>query len=387
MLPVGGGHVDLDEFCRSLVHALLVQGSTVHVTRASAETELGPGAHATSERLAGWLNHLEVEHDYVVYQADADDSEWSRLSVRQADHVLLVANATDDHRRSPLEDHLPSQRADTSTPVDLVLVHDAQVARPTGTNRWLAPRDVTAHHHLRRGDARDYDRIARLVTGRGFGLALGGGGPRGFAHLGAVRALEEAGVPIDYVAGTSIGAVMGGLVAIGLDDATRTAKAIEAFVDSGFLFTPTLPVLSLTSSRKVCRLLAHERFFDDMQVEDTWIPYVCVSASLTRAEPVVHSRGPLATVIRASLSLPGVFPPVFYDGELLVDGGVMNNLPVDVLRTLLDGGHAPRSTSTRRGISTPRPPSHRTSAAGARWHSSSTRCNDEPAASRASCTC
>ena len=102
---------------------------------------------------------------------------------------------------------------------------------------------------------------------------------------------------------------MGGLVAIGLDDATRTAKAIEAFVDSGFLFTPTLPVLSLTSSRKVCRLLAHERFFDDMQVEDTWIPYVCVSASLTRAEPVVHSRGPLATVIRASLSLPGVFPP------------------------------------------------------------------------------
>ena len=99
-------------------------------------------------------------------------------------------------------------------------------------------------------------RLARMVTGTGCGVVLGGGGPRGFAHLGVLRALEEAGVPIDAVGGTSIGAVMGALCARGLTHAERVEQAITAFVRSGPLLRPTLPLVALSSGRRVNQLLA-----------------------------------------------------------------------------------------------------------------------------------
>ena len=151
--------------------------------------------------------------------------------------------------------------------------------------------------------------MARLLTGQGLGLVLGGGGPRGFAHLGVMQALDEAGVEVDAVGGTSIGAIMAGLRAMDLDHEARRERATTALVHSGNLFSPTLPVLSLSSARRVRRLLEDPRYFGDVAIEQCWLPYFCVSANLTRAETVVHDRGPMAAAVRASLSLPGVFPP------------------------------------------------------------------------------
>jgi len=125
---------------------------------------------------------------------------------------------------------------------------------------------------------------------------------------------------------------MGAFRALDLDADTPERWALNGFVESGNLFPPTLPLLSYSSARKVRQLLESDRYLGDRTFEETWIPFFCVSANLTRAEVVVHERGSLATAVRASLSLPGIFPPVRFGTDFLVDGGVLNNLPVDIMR-------------------------------------------------------
>jgi predicted acylesterase/phospholipase RssA len=151
-----------------------------------------------------------------------------------------------------------------------------------------------------------------------------------------LRALEEAGVPIDTVGGTSVGAVMGALYALGMDHAERVERAVTAFTRSGRLVSPTLPLVALSSGRRVDRLLAEH--LGSVNIEDLPLGFFCVSASLTRAEEVIHERGPLWPAARASLSLPGIFPPVYAAGDLLVDGAALNDLPVDVMRVRLGSG-------------------------------------------------
>jgi NTE family protein len=153
-----------------------------------------------------------------------------------------------------------------------------------------------------------------------------------------MRALDEAHIPVDAIGGTSIGAVMGSFRALDLDSATREAWALDGFVNNGNLFPPTLPLLSFSSARKVRDLLESSAYFGDRLIEETWLPFFCVSANLTKADVVVHDRGSLATAVRASLSLPGIFPPVRYGSDFLVDGGVLNNLPVDIMRSRFKTG-------------------------------------------------
>jgi NTE family protein len=290
------------------------------------------------EERARWAHGLESTHRYVLYDATAHSEGWHRWCLNQSDRVILVADA----RRPPVDlprffvDEL-TQRVQSGT-FTLVLVHPAATLRPSGVTRWLEATGHPPHLHLRRGNSADLARAARLLTGRGSGLVLGGGGPRGFAHLGVMKALDEAHVPIDAVGGTSIGAVMGALRAMDLDHDARQELAIKGLVNSGSLFAPTLPLLSFSSAQRVRRLLEDPGYFGTLEIEECWLPYFCVSANLTRAETVIHDRGPLAKSVRASLSLPGIFPPVRHGADLLVDGGVLNNLPIDVMRDRLGGG-------------------------------------------------
>jgi NTE family protein len=302
----------------------------------AVERHLGPGAAQRKPgdpgraELIGWLHAVERSNHYVVYQTDADDTAWTRLCLSQSDVVLLAAAANDDPSPGPVETRA---LATDSLRCELVLV---EPGKPSATARWLKHRPVVAFHHICGGRPQDVARLARLVTGTGCGLVLGGGGPRGFAHLGVLRALEEAGVPIDAIGGTSVGAVMGALYALGMDHAERVERAVTAFTRSGRLVSPTLPLVALSSGRRVDRLLAEH--LGSVNIEDLPLGFFCVSASLTRAEEVIHERGPLWPAVRASLSLPGIFPPVYAAGDLLVDGAALNSLPVDVMRDRLGSG-------------------------------------------------
>jgi len=220
---------------------------------------------------------------------------------------------------------------------DLVLVQPADSEVPTGTARWLDTRKVDAHFHVRDGSDGDFRRLARLITGRAVGLALGGGGGRGFTHIGVIRAMYELGIPIDWVGGTSIGSLVGAHCAGRLD-----ARSIGAMVQWGLregkpMNDYTLPIVAMLSGAGFER--TYVLMYQDTLIEDLWINYFAVTANLTTGQAIAHERGLLRKYVRASSSIPGLVPPVPDEGCLLADGGLLNNLPADLVRQRLQGGH------------------------------------------------
>jgi NTE family protein len=208
-----------------------------------------------------------------------------------------------------------------------VLLHEQSIVSGT-TAPWLDLRPGVPHHHVR--NEADIARTARLLIGSGLGIVLSGGGARGFAHIGVLRALREAGITVDAVGGTSIGAIIAAGFAMEWSDAELTARVRRSFVETNPLNDYTLPLVSLVSGRKVSRLLQRE--FAATAIEDVPLPFFCVSSNLTTGQMGVHRRGELWRWLRASVAIPGILPPVVHNGELFCDGASINNLPVDVMR-------------------------------------------------------
>jgi NTE family protein len=180
---------------------------------------------------------------------------------------------------------------------------------------------------------------------------LGGGGARGFAHIGLVRALRELQIPIDVVGGTSMGAFLSALVACGLDSVEMTRVARDTFVRANFLNDYAIPRYSLIRGRKFGVRL--REIFGERRIEDLRRPFFCVSTNLTTGVPMVHDRGPLAAWVATSMAVPGVGPPVAYQGELLCDGGLIDNLPTDVMQGLERGMIIASNVSTEGDIRAP----------------------------------
>lgn len=312
--------------------ALLPQNEGVELSSPAASLVAALGAFGrvdlVSSRRAGshspqWFHELESRNDFVVYVADAGDTSWSRLCIRQADTVLLAARAGEEPGRWP---GLDGQEG-ASRRAELLLLHEGGFTTGAAV-RWRALLPGIPIHHLR--GPSDYPRLVRLVTGRAVGLVLSGGGARGLAHLGVVRALREHGVPIDLVGGTSMGGILAAGVAADWSDAELAERFRRSFVDTNPLSDFTLPLVSLVSGRKVGALLRRE--LGDIDIGDLPLPFFCVSTNLTTGRVAVHWEGLLWRWLRASVAIPGVLPPVFHGGEVYVDGGAMNNLPVDVMR-------------------------------------------------------
>ncbi len=274
---------------------------------------------------AGWFNRMERANDYVLYVADSHDSGWTRQCCRQADALLLAGGAHADPR--PFVGIAATAARARGVRVELAIVHEGRL-RVGAAARWRAAWPHAQAHHL--VDSADYGRMARLLAQRGVGLVLSGGGARGFAHLGVIRALREARVPLDFVGGSSIGAIIAAGVAMGWDDAQMRSRYHRSFVATNPLSDYTFPLVALTRGRKVARLLNRE--FGAVAIEDLRIPFLCVSANLTTGRALEHREGGLAEALRASVAIPGILPPVFRGEDVLVDGAVINNLPVDLMR-------------------------------------------------------
>ena len=284
-------------------------------------------ARRLNPRLLDWLVDLEDRYAMVVYLCDDGDSSWTRTAVRQADVVLVVVDSERGPGLRPVErDVLPDH---PHARVELVIVRPSDQT-PHGTAEWLDLRSASAHHHMRADVPADLDRLARTLTGTDFGVALSGGGARGFAHIGAFKALAAHGIVVDHVGGTSMGSVIAGEFALGWTTDEMIVRNRKEFPAAAVVGDLTLPVLSLGKGRSSVKLLRN--LFGDTMIEDLVTPYFCVSCNLSQAEVVVHDRGPLWLWSRASSSVPGIGPPVPFGGNLLVDGGVLNNLPVDVVR-------------------------------------------------------
>lgn len=329
---------------RQLSEALAGLCSTLHLDCDRFDREFGEGSHRmawTDPRSADavrFLHAQERRYRFVLYEGDRLDSPWSERGIRQADRILVVASADaepDGHdfreRFCPLRSSFRHQR------LELLLVHGPDTELPERTQRWLdALPGIVRHHHVRLGHSADFARVARCLTHSAVGVVLGGGGARGLAHAGVLQAMEELGIPADNVGGTSMGAIFAAGSAIGWSAGEMLDRVREVFRPKRALFDVTFPMVSLLAGGKLGRVL--DSLFGKRRIEDLWSNYFCVSTNLTEASLVVHRTGLLRDAIRASISLPGVFPPVLTAEGLLVDGGVLNNLPIDVMAEQCEGG-------------------------------------------------
>lgn len=325
--------VDVPHFARQLVHCLATLGPTLHVSSSRCDELLDEQGIAQASdhdaahlKLLLWLSEQETAYRYIVYEADSTPSTWTHRCIRQADHILLVGTASSPELGA-IEQDLLRRYEIARTSKSLVLLHEPSTREPTGTRRWLDTRDVGMHYHVRWSNQADFARLARLLTGQGVGVVLSGGGAKAMAHVGVLRAMIEHGLAIDMLSGVSAGAAIAALFAANYDHATVLALCKKAANRLDYTF----PYFALTTGRNWTKTLT--TLFTDKQIEDLWLNFHCISVNLSRSERVVHEHGSLLQTVRASSSIPGVLPPVFYEGELLVDGGLLTNLPVDVMRS------------------------------------------------------
>jgi NTE family protein len=280
------------------------------------------------DQSAEWFNSFEAAHDVVFYRGDAPDSPWTHQCLRQADRIFLLARADRPLLLRPLD--MPAFKERASGLPELLLVHP-EGARP-GLPEHFSLRSglFESHHHIRTGSPGDVRRLARFISGRAVGLVLAGGGARGFAHIGIIKALMEAQVPFDHLGGTSMGAIIAAGLAHEWGVEELTERMRDVFVTHNPLNDFTLPLIALVRGRKASTMLRAN--FGDIRIEELAKPFFCVSSNLTTGRIHEHRSGRLWRALRASVALPGILPPVTHHGHLLVDGGVMNNLPVDVMR-------------------------------------------------------
>ncbi|MEO8191684.1 MAG: patatin-like phospholipase family protein [Acidobacteriota bacterium] len=329
------------EFARALAAALSAIGPTRHVDRSFAVTvtshrtlEEDDGSHES--QLGRWLSDEESRYRYVLYEADPAHPGWTRRCLRQADRIVWIADPGDPARAPGLSmpDHFASA---LGVRKDLVFAHADRDRQPAGTAKWLeaAPELEGSTHHVALSTPEDFARLARLLTGNATGLVLGGGGARGFAHIGVIRALEEARIPIDSIGGTSAGAIIGAQFACGWDRKAMLEATRRGFLAGGSLLDFTIPVVSFIAANRFLNLVRD--MYGDRRIEDLWTRFFSVACSLTHGEPRVLRSGPLWRRVGASMALPGIGPPVCERGELLIDGGVLMNLPVAPMKTFCEG--------------------------------------------------
>ena len=302
----------------SSVLAGLIGGST---TALLTEADAG-----SPEEYAGLLDRAERENDQVLLAADsADAAEWHAFCLRQADRTLLIAEGPpgSDARRPAVEGRCDVLLAGTP---------------PSGTlGAWIDALEIPAGRLI--GPRAEWERtlapLARSLRGTSFGLALSGGGARGFSHIGVAEVLLDAGVTFDRIAGVSMGSLVGAQLAMGVEPAAIRERCQEEFVRGNPMGDYTVPVVALVRGRRAEAMV--RRIFGDVLIEELPVEFMCTSCDLVTSTQQFHRRGPVLEAVGASFCLPGIGPPVAIGDTLLVDGGVMNNLPVEPLAATGEG--------------------------------------------------
>jgi len=322
----------------SLAAALARRSTVQHFTLAQLDQVICLGASdklgeandggQLDERLSRWLSQQEQQCDYLILETSAAASKWAHFCCRQADKLLYLVHSSDSPQAVPA--HLV-EPVSPDAELELVLVHDDSTLKPLNTARWLTQTPVTRHHHLRQGRAADIERLGRDITHDALAVVLGGGGARSFGQIGVLKAMEELGLTIDRIGGTSMGAIIAAQYADGHPPDQLLAMNHEIWVRNKPQHDFTLPITSLLAARRAKRLT--RMVFDDRDIEDLWLHFFCVSTDLTHLKPHIHRRGTVWSALLASGAVPGICSSIVSDeGALLVDGGVLDNLPVGVMR-------------------------------------------------------
>eukprot|EP00095_Tigriopus_kingsejongensis_P010722 snap_masked-scaffold753_size102382-processed-gene-0.9 protein:Tk10722 transcript:snap_masked-scaffold753_size102382-processed-gene-0.9-mRNA-1 annotation:"neuropathy target esterase sws isoform x1" len=350
-------------FSLELLQALNKIDGSVRLTQEYIVKELGGEAfHKGAEfRLSAWLAQQEDKHRIVMYQCDPELNSWTKLCVRHADVIFILVDPTTTPHVRRLEENLETYSRRTRK--EMIFLHKEDVRYPKNTSLWLRDRNwINVHYHVRcpprmffkkhlvRVESMynriaqdspldihsDFSRLARMVTGTSVGLVLGGGGARGCSHVGIIKAILEAGIPIDTVAGVSIGSFIGALYCQERNVTEMTVKARSfSYKMTQYwrqVMDLTWPHTAYFTGQGFNDLL--EEMFQDKDIRDLWLPYFTVTTDITESAMRLHDYGSLWRYVRSSMSLAGYMPPLCdpHDGHLLLDGGYVNNLPADIMR-------------------------------------------------------
>ncbi|XP_071245287.1 patatin-like phospholipase domain-containing protein 6 isoform X1 [Salvelinus alpinus] len=354
--------VPINAFNLELSHALSAIGPTLLLTSDIIRERLGASAldNIHEYRLSGWLAQQEDINRIVLYQTDSSMTPWTQRCIRQADCILIVGLGEQEPALGQLEQMLENTAVRALK--QLVLLHKEDGSGPSRTVEWLNMRSwCSGHLHLRcprrvfsrRSPSKlrevyekvfektadrhsDFSRLARVLTGNSIAVVLGGGGARGCSHVGVIKAMEEAGIPIDIVGGTSIGSFIGALYAEERS-AVRTkqrAREWSKAMNSVFktILDLTYPITSMFTGAAFNTSIS--KVFQEKQAEDLWLPYFNVTTDITASAMRVHQDGSLWRYVRASASYTPYLPPLCdpKDGHLLVDGCYVNNVPGSLWR-------------------------------------------------------
>ena len=390
ILPVTAG-IPVVDFASRLMNALTQIGTprgVVSLNQAAILNHLG--RHAFNRmgklKLSQYLADLEEKYGMILYVADTPvKSPWTQTCVSQADCILLVGLAELSPNIGEYERFLLTTK--TTARKELVLLHSERYCPPGLTRKWLRNRPWIngSHHHIqmsfratqepvhhagrRFGNALkqrvqviqaeiqkytsrrvrqtplysaetpfkgDFHRLARRLCGKSVGLVLGGGGARGISQIGIIRALEEAGIPIDIVGGTSIGAFIGALYAWDADVVPMYGRAKKFAGRMGsmwrFALDLTYPSASYTTGHEFNRGIF--KTFGNSQIEDSWLEFYCNTTNISKSRSEIHTSGYVWRYVRASMSLAGLLPPLCDNGSMLLDGGYIDNLTVPHMKSL-----------------------------------------------------
>jgi predicted acylesterase/phospholipase RssA/CRP-like cAMP-binding protein len=323
-------------FCEGLRAAFEESGKSVAFLTASTFTAVSGGSSSLDtmdDCFYAWLADQEATHDYVLCQCDRTNPGWTDRCNRQADLALFVCMPERDAPGEDMKRQVETCKA-SGDAVEIVLLHSSAAA-PEGTAKWLDVASFKSHHHVFLGDKQSCARVARRLSGQAWGLVLGGGGARGLSHIGTIQALRENGMPIDWIGGTSMGAIIAAQAAMGLNAEEMLRVTKIAYGGSARSRDFTFPFVAMRTGQSTIQTLRD--IFGERRIEDLPTNYFCVSCNLTRADIVVHERGPVWMWARVSCSVPGLLPPVPHQGDLLVDGGLLQNLPVEIMRQRCGG--------------------------------------------------
>ena len=287
----------------------------------------------------GWYDIFEwwqrLEDKQIMLLADGEFPAWTAFCTENSDRLLLFADGAERPPTEPLQLNFAHRFGAERW---LILCHDAAIELPSGTCHWLAALSQPQHLHLRINHQADYSRIMRTVMGQAVGVVFGGGHARCFAQLGVVKAMQTMNMPIDMIGGTSFGALLAAHIAKSnaQDHQNEQIKASNEVLKKLKPFKALRwPGISLLKEQKFNWLA--QTIFGDIDIEDMWLPFFCISTNLTTAAEVVHQHGSMRDAARATGSVPVLIAPARQGNEMLVDGGLVNNLPVDVMRTKTAG--------------------------------------------------
>ncbi|WP_339738537.1 patatin-like phospholipase family protein [uncultured Maricaulis sp.] len=338
------------------VFALISSSPTIDLAYRAAELKnalarSGKSCAICDESCAEWsgrrLEELETGHDIVLLTARLGDPVWARRAMGRADRIWLLARA-DARPSTPLLPDDPSPAAKLKL-IDVVMLHFGGTTAASRPQEWATASEAARVFHWRQDHDRiDAERLARTLTGQSVGLIVSGGGARAYAHIGAIRALREAGMKFDFVGGASMGGIIAAGIGLDWSDNELEDRIRRAFVDSNPLDDWTLPVISLAKGRKVnARLKEH---FGDAEIADMVRPFFCLSSNLATGRPFVHRSGLVREALRATVAIPGLLPPVVQDGQILVDGAVFTNFPAREMRAFHRGSVVGVDVSRAQGL-------------------------------------